>query len=255
MQLIVVLESQLADITNAQLFGIVTSFLAAGVLLTDATIGLDNSQTLAQPKNPYYGLRSDKPKESRLSFFGLYMFHVFFFAHSAFSASVLYLSSGSFSASCVLLLVEFVVLCCIKGYQGELFGFGVISSPSKFDYFLGPSMKFGYLLSSYLWFFQSARLPCELGPHLYTGMLIYRYICNFAILFFFLPKVLDSDASPWLTLQQGWILSSAVATISSIGFYIFFTNLNEDFDKSRIYTPISGKEYILEIWNAPEIYH
>jgi len=86
-------------------------------------------------------------------------------------------------------------------------------------------------------------------------MLIYRHICNFAILFFFLPKVLDSNASPWLTLQQGWIFSSAVATISSIGFYIFFTNLNEDFDKSRIYTPITGKEYILEIWNAPEIYH
>jgi len=158
------------------------------------------------------------------------------------------------SASGCLFAAEFAVACGIKGAQGELFSYSIIAAPSMADYFLGPLTVFGYVAAIQLWFFQVSRLPCELGPHVNAGFIAWKFVANVVIVYFFLPSVVEAEASPWLTLKIGYACSVGAAVLSILGFALFYNNLNEDFDKTRFWRRCTGKQMILEMWDDEKIW-
>ena len=79
MQGIVLLQLDPERITMTLIIGIISSLLSAGVLSTEGTTGLDATMVAGSPNNPYYGFMSVNTNEWRKAFFGLYVFHIFFF--------------------------------------------------------------------------------------------------------------------------------------------------------------------------------
>ena len=126
----------------------------------------------------------------------MFVFHVSHFFMSVLSATLLYVRYKSFWGSAILVLVETLIAWSIKAYDGELFGAALISSPSKADYVLGPFFKFAYVLMSYMWWNQASKFPCEFGPHVFTGFVVWRYIANLATISFVLPAAVSTDNSP-----------------------------------------------------------
>jgi hypothetical protein len=122
------------------------------------------------------------------------------------------------------------------------------------DYLLGPFFKSLHVLTSYLWFCQISRLPLEWGPHMATGFLVWRYIANFAIIFVLLPYAVETGNSPWLTVEIGWSIYIVSTVLSVLGFGVFLYYMNPNFDKSRLWRRITGKQFVVEMWYSEEIW-
>ena len=132
------------NITDTQKFGLVSTFLSAGLILTDACFGMEKTQALTSPRCPVYGLIPKEKNQQRRCKAGFFLFNATFIYTSVFSHAMLYLHSGSFRYSGYQIAVETAVVCSIKAWEGELFALATVL-PSAYDVVLGPLMKFIYV--------------------------------------------------------------------------------------------------------------
>ena len=239
------------NITDMQKFGLVTTFLSAGLILTDASFGMEKTQALGSPRCPTYGLISKKLNQQRRCKAGFFLFNATFIYTSVFSHAMLYLHSGSFRYSGYQVAVETAVVCSIKAWEGELFAFSMVL-PSAYDVVLGPLTKFIYVISSHCSFVANAKYPMEMGAHIMSALLAYRYIVNSLIVYFLPPLVVEGKKSPWLTVNTGYIVFFVAIVLSMCGFGIWVNNMNEKYNKDNLWKKFTGKQYIAKMW-ADEI--
>jgi hypothetical protein len=185
-----------------------------------------------------------------------FLFTVFYFFTTVFAFGLQYMATGSSKTGGLQCLVEFAVVCAIKALEGELFAFSLISKPSSVAKEIGPIVKIIYYLCSCITYQTISKIPCENGPHVTAGLVVWRYVPNAAAVHHYLPSIEESGGSPWLTYKLGAAIHSAAVVMSLIGMALHVFNMNESFDRSRLWKRQTGKAYIddNDMWASEVVY-
>jgi hypothetical protein len=196
------------------------------------------------------------PLRYRICFFGFYLFNTCLMILSVFSLSLFYLFTLSFLPILYVLLLEFLVVCAVKWFDGELTSFSNLARPTLLgDYVLGPLMKLMYVLASYTTVMSNSRFPPELGAHVASGLLLWRYVSSLAIVAVCLPEAVKRGGDkPWLDERRGWTIAGGAAAGSLLGLAITLSAMNTAFDKSRLFRRQVGKDFFRDMWLADFCY-
>ena len=89
--------------------------------------------------------------------------------------------------------------------------------------------------------------PGMLGPEVFSGIIIWRLLSSAGIVFWAAEEVTARDGS-WLTLEVALGAYGFAMVLCVIGLYLFISNMDEDFEKWRLYYPQSGKAFLKECW-------
>jgi hypothetical protein len=248
------LSSNFDDLSFIKYFSSISSFLATGLLLTEANFGLAQTFFDVAPKNPCNNWLPTGKKELRMCFGGYFLFTMAYCMSNVLVFSLFYLKFGP---STILhgILTELAVVMLFKHFvDGELFAFSMIYEPSKVDYVLGPLSKFAYYMVSFVGYLCISKNPCELGPHVTMSLIIWRMMTGSALVVYTLPGLIDDGALPWLSQESGMTLYFSCLVLSWIGAAIFFTSMADGHERWRMWRRQTGEQHIQECWDDKEIW-
>jgi hypothetical protein len=252
-QLVAMLIMQPENISTTQVVGISTSFIAAGVVACEVHLAIERSQARGSKNDPTRGwIPSKDIWQQRRCIVGYFIWTVPYFFTTVFAFGLQYTATGDFKATGFQCLTEIVVLCAVKASEGELFAFSLMSKPSWLDYVLGPLLKLMYWVVSCVCYITMAKLPCEMGPHVTTGLVVWRYFANAALTHLYLPSVEESGVSPWMTYNLGVKIHAAAVALSLVGLVMHVYNMDESFDRGRLWKRQTGKSFMDEV-NASDV--
>ena len=143
----------------------------------------------------------------------------------------------------ILIVLEYAAVCGVMHSKDELFGYAVTQRASFVnDYVFGPLAAFLYYILTSSCPFLIAVAPCELGPSLFSGIILSRMVINCFCCFyaaFFLGSVKSWVSHEFITT---WYFSSLALTV--FGIVTWAANTSTDFELSTFIKPMSGKDYI-----------
>ena len=252
-QVITVLIIPFEDIADTQKFRLVSTFCSGGLILTEATFGIEKTQAISGPRNPAYGIIPKEVKQQRRCKAGFFLYTTPFMFSTVCAHAVLYLHTGSFRASGYQIAAETAVVWGIKAAEGELFAFSLAIPSFAIDYILGPFVKFIFVFASHVTFIAHAKYPCEVGAHIISSLIVYRYIINSLIVYFLLPVVVEAEKCPWLTMKTGYIVFFSAIILSLYGLGMWLWNINEKYNKDYLWKKLSGKQFIAKMWDEEVI--
>ncbi|GMH71523.1 hypothetical protein TrLO_g9081 [Triparma laevis f. longispina] len=172
----------------------------------------------------------------------------FVFAMSLFGEAF-----GSRKPIFLLLGVEFCIVCTYKGWKGELFGFALVSKPSPFNDYILPFIvwAFEYLLVSAVPMMITAA-PCELGPEVFAGTVVWRLLTNTGIVYIALGALAKKEH--YLSLTTGMTGYGASLGVVVVGLAMFLMSCDTNFDRSLFWKAKSGKQHVRECWRSETIW-
>jgi len=252
-QVLGLLNANLGDIQTIQIIGIISSIVSGAFIMTDGNFGFILSKHLKSPGDPTYGWISKIGGwEKRRQIFGMFLFNACYFSQFVFAMSLVAQAFGSMKPLFILLGVEFCAVCAYMGYKGELFGFAMLGQPSTFNSYLIPFIiwAFYYFLVCAVPMLIAAS-PCELGPEVFAGILIWRLLTNGGMIYVALGEL---GGAHYLDLQTGMLGYGISLGLAAIGLALFFKNCDESFDRSLFWRPKSGKQYVRGCWKGERIW-
>ncbi|GMI02539.1 hypothetical protein TrLO_g8526 [Triparma laevis f. longispina] len=227
-----------------QIVGVVSSILSGAFIMTDGNFGLMLSMHIENPGEPYYAWISKKLWEKRRQMFGTFLFNACYFSQFVFVTSLF----AAFNSRRLvgLLSVELGLIFAYMGWKGELFGFSVLSHPSAFNNYVFPfiAWSFYYLLVCAAPM-SIAACPMELGPEIFSTLIVWRLLTNGGFIYLALDELEESHY-----LDRGIGMQAYVASmlLAAFGLFLFIRNCDENFDRKLYLKPKSGKEHARECW-------
>ena len=232
-QTIFILSSKPEDLSPINYFSIISSIVAAAMIWTDGNIGLARSLFVGAPKNPGYNWLPMDKTDFNKCFGGFFLFTMAYFTSNAFALTLAYFKFGG-NALLYAVLTELAIVMLFKHFaDGELFAFSLAPKPSKVDYILGPLIKLCFYLVNFVGYFCNSKSPWELGPHVTSGLIIWRMLTSSALVVLTLPSLVNDEKLPWLSVTGGMPLYFSCLILSWVGAAIFFGNMAEEHERWR----------------------
>eukprot|EP00519_Triparma_laevis_P006687 CAMPEP_0182510772 /NCGR_PEP_ID=MMETSP1321-20130603/29345_1 /TAXON_ID=91990 /ORGANISM="Bolidomonas sp., Strain RCC1657" /LENGTH=287 /DNA_ID=CAMNT_0024717303 /DNA_START=24 /DNA_END=883 /DNA_ORIENTATION=+ len=132
-------------------------------------------------------------------------------------------------------------------HKKEVFGISVISYPMPWmDHIVPFILWAAYYLLVCAAPMLIAAAPCELGPEIFSFVIVWRFISNGVLTYIamgnldrghYLTQSFDGMHFYWFTLVGAFL-----------GLTIFFKNCHKDFSISTFWMPVRGKEHVSRIW-------
>jgi len=253
-QSVFVLSSEYNDISILNYVGLVSSVISAGLILTDANLGVSRSQMVSAPRNPVYNFLPSVKVNLYLCMIGFFVFSTFYFMLTVFTISLAYLRFGG-HVILYSMLTEFSIVMLYKHFiDKEFFAFALQAKTSQFDYIIGPVAKFVYYVMALFTYMPNSKNPCELGPHVTSSLIVWRMVTNSVVVMLMLPRVVIDKALPWMTVTGGLIFYFLCLFLSLVGAYIQFEHQDEKHERWRWWRRQTGKDHFIECWNSDTIW-
>ena len=253
-QSVFVLSSEYDDLSTLNYIGLVSSIISAGLIITDANLGIARSQIVGAPRNPFFNFLPSVKANFYTCMVGFLVFTTFYFTMTVFTIALVYLRFGG-RVILYGMVTEFSIVMLYKHFaDGELFAFSLHGKPSKVDYILGPVLKFMYYIGSLVTYITHSKNPAEWGPHVTSSLVAWRMITNSVVVVLTLPPLVNDKTLPWVTITGGLIFYFCCLVVSLIGAYIYWGYMDKNHDRWRWWRRQTGKQWIEECWNAEEIW-
>ncbi|GMH85889.1 hypothetical protein TL16_g10372 [Triparma laevis f. inornata] len=164
--------------------------------------------------------------------FGMFLFNACYFSQFVFAMSLFAIAFGSKAPVFILLGVELCAVCTYMGWKGELYGFALLSKPSKLYSYVFPFLFWAWyhvLVSAAPMLFTAA--PNHLGLELFAGTIVWRLLTNGGITYLAFGGLGEKHylslgtgmargmGSAWGWQWSGWVFSSLIAIRYLIGVY------------------------------------
>ena len=235
---------QLDEISTINRISLIASFLASGFVQTEGNFGITRSMLQVASGNPFFQWISGEKKRLYKSMGGMFLFSSCFSFLFVFTMSTLK-HARSFTSVAKLVGTEIASTLLYKAYQGELFGYLMIKKPGFLNSLVGVLLTAIYVILTSTAPLIASSNPNELGPHVFTSILLWRLVSSPVILYYSSIKI-AKEGSSWLT-TRACLSSYFFAMIGCVfGLWLFLANLDEDFDISMFWKPKSGKQFIGE---------
>ena len=252
-QMKAILSMSLVAVSTLMWFSLFSSFASGGFIMTEGNFGFIRTKQLEQPENPIYQwIPADSIKLAK-SMFGMFLFSTAFFFLFTFQTAVLWHATGSAAAPALIFGVESLVMAMYKGSQGELFGTAIIKDPGFVNIMTGMfSVPFFNLLTCTAPM-MIANHPNEMGPEVFTFVICWRVLISPAILYYSVTKIVE-DQSSWLTFPMTLGAFMVAMLLCVFGMWLFLNNVDEDFDKSILWRPKTGKQLAADCFADEKIW-
>jgi len=221
-QCIAMQEMPYEDITNVLAFSISTSFLAIAFIITDANLSVARSYSLVCPGDEYHNWIPDKLSAVVKCLFGMFVFILFYSMCFVLAMSALYNQRQSFIPIGILLYAEFSIIMVYKILKGEFFEFAFMSAYApKTDVFFGIFCHIMYYITTCAAPLVVIGHPWAMGPVLWHGLILWRFISNTIIILFCVNQVGDTT---WITKEALLIayFSSLLLSLAGGLFHIYY---------------------------------
>ncbi|GMH84660.1 hypothetical protein TL16_g09988 [Triparma laevis f. inornata] len=250
------LSANLDEIKWIQIVGVISSVVCGAFIMTDGNFGFIQSKHMKSPWDPFYNWVPRHPGFGKMSCkFGMFLFILCYFSQFIWSMSLFgeYGEVWRQGRACFFFIgIEYLVVCAYMGRKGEAFGVSVVSHPlSRRDHVL-PFILWGlYYLLVCAAPMLIAAAPCELGPEVFSSVIVWRLFTNGILTFIALQRL---PASHYLTVQTGMLMYWFCLIGALLGLAIFFRNCNKNFTISTFWKPISAKKHVKRIWRDPRVW-
>lgn len=95
--------------------------------------------------------------------------------------------------------------------------------------------------------------PWELGPEVFAAIICWRIVSS-AVVVVYSVNTMTAMRDTWLSLEMALGACGAAIFFCVGGLLLFFGSLDDEFDKTRLWRPQSGKQYFAEEWDAQEVW-
>ncbi|GMH64394.1 hypothetical protein TL16_g03953 [Triparma laevis f. inornata] len=241
-----------SDIQTIQIVGVISSIVSGAFIMMDGNFEFVLSRYLDSPGNPYWGwINKQGAWKKQRQRFGMFLFNTFYFLQFVFSMSLFTLSFSSNTPLILLLSTEFAVICLYMLSKKELFGWATTHHPSPLINWIFPIIPWllEYMLVCAVPV-TVAFVPMELGPEVFSGIVAWRLITNSGIIYVALGELENHYLTP-TSIMMGYTVSSALALL---GLFMFFRNVDENFDVNLFWRPKGGVQHMRERWEDAEIW-
>ncbi|GMI53367.1 hypothetical protein TeGR_g1614 [Tetraparma gracilis] len=242
------------DVTPVQLVSLFSSFLAGAFITTEANLNHDRRESLSQPGSPLHGWVPSATGRFVRCALGMFLFNTFFFCQFVFTLSMLRSATKSFGAVAALVCAEFAAVLGYILIKREV-PFPGVMQDGFLAWAVGIIGIFVFTLITNTTPMLLAIHPNAIGPEVMASIVCYRLVANVLVSVYSAGRIEAAVGSnDWLTMHTALGACGTMTVLCVVGLWLFFGNIDEEFDKGVFWRPTSGKQNLKECWEDEEIW-
>ncbi|GMH90165.1 hypothetical protein TrVE_jg8105 [Triparma verrucosa] len=218
-QLIALQQIEYDDLSNVLVFSLISSFFAISFIITDANLSVARSYS-ASVNDEYHDYIPENLKKAVICFGANFLFLIFYGPCFVLAVSSIYYLNESFIPIGIMMAVEYMCVVSFKLYHRE-FVFAFMQMPTKLDPVIGAFCNLMYYLTTCAAPLNVVSHPWAMGPVLWYGLIIWRYVSNTLIVLYCADIVGEKT---WLSSQMLLTTYFTCMFLSLLSWVVFTSN-------------------------------